>query len=466
MSKAENSLPDGLLLTYYGDDYTGSSAVMEVLTFAGLPTVMFLDVPTPERLAAFSGYRAVGVAGIARSQDPAWMEEHLPPIYRALAGLRAPVAHYKVCSTFDSAPHVGSIGKATDLAAPILGGAWHPLVVGAPALARYQMFGNLFAAVAGEGHRLDRHPVMARHPVTPMDEADVLRHLARQTQTPSGLVDFAAMKQGRADARLAAVLESGAEIVALDVLDEETLAEAGRLMWENRGDRLLAVGSQGVEYALVAHWRQSGLIPREAPAFQAPPVERIVAVSGSCSPITAGQIAYSEANGFTLLPLDATRAVDAAEWEREIGRAATEALRLLGEGRDPLIFTARGPDDPAVADLSRAIAAAGASSGAVNDRIGNGLGRILDTTLRESRLKRAVIAGGDTSGHASLALGIYALTALAPTAPGSPLCRAHSDDPAHEGLEIALKGGQVGAPDFFCVVKRGGATVHQGGTTR
>jgi uncharacterized protein YgbK (DUF1537 family) len=119
-----------------------------------------------------------------------------------------------------------------------------------------------------------------------------------------------------------------------------------------------------------------------------------------------------------------------------------------------------------VADLSRAIAAAGASSGAVNDRIGNGLGRILDTTLRESRLKRAVIAGGDTSGHASLALGIYALTALAPTAPGSPLCRAHSDDPAHEGLEIALKGGQVGAPDFFCVVKRGGATVHQGGTTR
>ena len=29
--------------------------------------------------------------------------------------------------------------------------------------------------------RLDRHPVMARHPVTPMDEADVGRHLARQT---------------------------------------------------------------------------------------------------------------------------------------------------------------------------------------------------------------------------------------------------------------------------------------------
>ncbi len=464
MNGSGQNLPDGLLLTYYGDDYTGSSAVMEVMTFAGLPTVMFLDVPTPAQLAAFRGYRAVGVAGISRSQSPAWMEEHLPTIFRELGKLGAPIAHYKVCSTFDSAPHVGSIGKAVELAEPILGGTWHPLVVGAPALSRFQAFGNLFAAIAGEGYRLDRHPVMARHPVTPMDEADVLRHLARQTSKTSGLVDFVAMKQGRADERLAFVRGNGAEIVALDVLDEETLAEAGRLVWEHRGDRLLAVGSQGIEYALVAHWRQRGLIPPDVPAFRAPAVERIFAVSGSCSPITAGQIAYAEANGFTALPLDATRAVDAAEWQREIGRATEQALRLLGEGRDPLVYTARGPDDPAVSDLNQAIAASGVPSSTVNDRIGNGLGRLLDATLRESRLTRAVIAGGDTSGHASLALGIFALTALAPIAPGSPLCRAHSDDPAHEGLEVTLKGGQVGTPDFFCAVKRGGAPSHNGGT--
>src|SRR5918997_4950422 len=142
MSGSGQSLPDGLLLTYYGDDYTGSSAVMEVMTFAGLPTVMFLDVPTPARLAAFQGYRAVGVAGISRSQSPAWMDEHLPPIFHALQGLGAPIAHYKICSTFDSAPHVGSIGKAIDLAAPILGGAWHPLVVATIDMGRFQAFGN------------------------------------------------------------------------------------------------------------------------------------------------------------------------------------------------------------------------------------------------------------------------------------------------------------------------------------
>src|SRR3954469_22568658 len=42
----------------------------------------------------------------------------------------APITHYEVCSTFDSAPHVGSIGRAIDIGTPILGGSWKPVVVG------------------------------------------------------------------------------------------------------------------------------------------------------------------------------------------------------------------------------------------------------------------------------------------------------------------------------------------------
>ncbi|MGO8249179.1 hypothetical protein ACC809_36725, partial [Rhizobium johnstonii] len=37
--------------------------------------------------------------------------------------------------------------------------------------------GNLFAAYQGRIFRIDRHPVMSRHPVTPMDEADLAVHL-------------------------------------------------------------------------------------------------------------------------------------------------------------------------------------------------------------------------------------------------------------------------------------------------
>ena len=106
------------------------------------------------------------------------------------------------------------------------------------------------------------------------------------------------MKRGEADASLDRERALGAEIVALDVVDDETLRETGRLVWEHRGERLLAVGSQGVEYALVAHWRAAGLLEQPKAAFRAPPAERIACVSGSCSPVTAGQIAFAEQNGF------------------------------------------------------------------------------------------------------------------------------------------------------------------------
>jgi 3-oxoisoapionate kinase len=448
------ALPDGPLVAFYGDDYTGSSAAMEVLTFAGLPTILFLEPPTPERLAASGQFRGIGIAGTARAKDPAWMERNLPPVFDMLASIGAPIAHYKVCSTFDSAPHIGSIGRAIDLAAPRLGGTWHPLLVGSPAMGRYQMFGHLFATVNGVGHRLDRHPTMSRHPVTPMDESDLGRHLARQTARSIGLIDFVTMANGRADQALARAQAAGTEIISLDVLDQASLIEAGRLIWEHRGERLFAAGSQGVEQALVAYWRSAGLIPDSKPDLRPAGVKRIACVSGSCSPLTAGQIAYAAKNGFDVERLDATRAVDAADWVKEIGRGVERGLAALSSGRDVLLITASGPDDPAIGALNAAIRASGATAAAVNDRIGAGLGQALDSILDTARLQRAVVAGGDTSGHALQAMGIYALTAIAPFAEGAPLCRASSDR-THARIEIALKGGQVGGVDLFCRARHG-----------
>ena len=450
-------LPYGPLVAFYGDDFTGSSASMEVLAFAGIETVLFLAPPTPERLAAFAGSRAIGVAGIARSQGPAWMDANLPAVFRLLGSLGAPVTHYKVCSTFDSAPHVGSIGRAVDLAVPILGGEWVPMVVGDPGMGRYQSFGHLFAMAGEAGYRIDRHPTMSRHPVTPMGESDLGRHLAAQTEKRIGLVDFVAMKRGDGGARLARELASGAEIVSLDVLDTETLSETGRLIWESGGERVFGIGSQGFEAALVAYWRAAGLLPTRPGTYRAGRVERIACVSGSVSPVTAGQIAFALERGFAGIRLDARRAVDAAEWEREVGRAAALAMSELGRGRDPLVYTASGPDDPAVEGLREATRSSGASVADVNDRIGSGLGAILDQVIAAGRLTRAVISGGDTSGHAASRLGIDALTAIAPLAPGSPLCRAHAAGSRLDGLEISLKGGQVGRPDFFQAAKHGAA---------
>lgn len=451
------ALPSGPLLAWYGDDFTGATAVMEVLSFAGLPAVLFLDIPRADQLAEFAGYRAVGIAGVARSKSPQWMDANLPACFSALASIGAPISHYKVCSTFDSSASVGSIGRAAELAAPLLGGRWHPLLVAAPEIARYQAFGNLFAAVDGTPYRLDRHPTMSRHPVTPMDEADVCRHLGRQTSIPTGLLNIVSLMSGSSDQALADIMDSGAEIIALDVIDEASLAEAGRLIWENRGERLFAVGSQGVEYALVAHWRTCGLIPERAPTARAAPVERLAVVSGSCSPVTAAQIERACQHGFEAIRIDVARAIDDAEWQGEQARASKAALAAIGAGLDPLIFTAAGPEDPAIARYRSAVESAGGSATEISDRVGRGLGSVLCTVVREAKLPRGVIAGGDTSGHAASSLGMVALTALAPIAAGAPLCRGRSSNPDLDGFEIALKGGQMGEPDYFSTVKQGGS---------
>jgi uncharacterized protein YgbK (DUF1537 family) len=455
---AARPISSGPLIAFYGDDFTGSSASMEATAFAGLETVLFLSPPTPERLRAFAGARVIGIAGVARAQNPQWMDENLPPIFDLLAATGAPIVHYKVCSTFDSAPHIGSIGCAIDIASRRFEG-WMPMIVADPGMGRYQASGNLFAAFGGAAYRLDRHPVMSRHPVTPMDEADLGLHLARQTRRPTGLIDFIAMKRGDADAHLAKALDAGARTVSIDVLDKETLIEAGRLVWERGGHAtpLFGIGSQGFEAALVAYWQEAGLISRPKSAFRAPPVERIACVSGSVSPVTAAQIAHARENSFATIALDAARAVDLAEWNKEVGRAADAALAQLSAGQDVLVYSAAGPDDPAVASLKSAIASAGISIESVNGRMGEGLGSILDQILLKADLRRVVISGGDTSGRAASMLGIDALTAIAPLAPGSPLCRAHAARSDRDGLEIALKGGQVGAPDFFVAAKLGGA---------
>jgi uncharacterized protein YgbK (DUF1537 family) len=464
-----SGLPAGILVAFYGDDFTGSSAVMEVMTFAGLPAVMFVGTPTSEQFERFRNYRAIGIAGVARAMPPSWMDTHLPDAFRALAALKAPVTHYKICSTLDSSPTVGSIGRAIDIGAPILGATpgaanWQPLVVAAPAIGRYQAFGNLFAA-SGEGvYRLDRHPVMQRHPVTPMDEADVRLHVGKQTSRAIGLIDFAAVKRGAGPEQFVGELKHGRSLLALDIVDDETLQWVGELMWSRRNHSLFAIGSQGVEYALVAHWRAKGWLPVAGAPNVASEQSQIVAVSGSVSPVTASQIDWAQANGFDLIAFAAEASLDNRRCEAEIDATVERAGAVLSSGRLPLVATARGPNDETVARFRAKLAASGCDPVDINARVGGALGEILRRLIGEGLVARAVVSGGDTSGFAMRALGAYALEAIAPIAPGAPLCRVFSTDPKVDGIEIALKGGQMGKADFFGSV-RAGRAASRGGTT-
>jgi 3-oxoisoapionate kinase len=421
------------LFCYYGDDFTGSTDALEALASNGVQTVLFLEPPSDELLARFSECRAVGIAGESRSRDPEWMSTYLPPIFTRLAELRAGICHYKVCSTFDSSPGVGSIGRALEIGQDVFQTPWVPVVVAAPHLGRYVVFGNLFAAGGGAIHRIDRHPTMRCHPVTPMEEADLRSHLSRQTSRKIELLDILALSSPEAEKRLEDLLGKGPSAVLFDGLDARSLRTSGHLLWNRRpAPHSFAVGSSGLIQALVHAWRERGEIPPIFSEERPRPVERLVVVSGSCSPVTEGQIRWADRNGFAGIRVDVPGC--------DTSVPLTSALTALGKGESVVLYTALGVRDYNVEQGG--------------EKLGRKLGTLLRDVLIRSGVRRAIVAGGDTSSHAVQQLEIEALTFAGLTTPGAPLCRCHARGNALDGLELVLKGGQMGPENFFELVRK------------
>lgn len=447
-----------LLLSYYGDDFTGSTDVMEALNINGVPTVLFLTAPTLQQVQAqFPQVRAVGIAGVSRSMTPHQMDAALPQIFHALEMLQARFMHYKICSTFDSSPTLGSIGHAIDLAIDTLQlkPALIPLVVGVPVLARYVVFANLFAAVSGETYRIDRHPTMSKHPATPMHEADLRIHLAHQTDRSIralSIHDLAQPSEAIMQQMRSYTQENDAQppIVLFDTLDQGHLRTIGQALVDYQvKEPCFVAGSSGVEYALVDAWQQYGFvqIPEHHPALT--PVERLIVMSGSASPVNQRQIAYLAAQGAIMQRLNTAHLIDPQTVEQARADAIHEALEHLMNGQSLVLYTALGSDDAAIAETLATMAHLNISREQTAALLGQQQGLILNALIAQTGIRRVCVAGGDTSGHTAHAMGITALEFVASVAPGAPLCRASASIPANHGIEIAFKGGQNGKEDYF-----------------
>ncbi|KRE32472.1 type III effector [Paenibacillus sp. Soil724D2] len=450
------------LLCFYGDDFTGSTDVLEALFQAGLKTILFLEPPSPEVLQEqFQDVDCFGVAGVGRSLSPEEMERELRPIFITMKMTGAVVVHYKICSTFDSSPDIGSIGKAMEIGRDVFGGRYVPLLVGVPYLRRYTLFGNHFAAAGERIHRLDRHPTMSQHPVTPMVEADIRKHLQRQTKMQTSLFDILALEgpYGEVYGKLEQLIENEQpDVVLFDVLDEPRLEKSGRLIWQeaNDGEGLFVVGSSGVEYALNACWKADGILPpAEQDVVMVESVDRLLVVSGSCSPVTEKQIQRALEAGFTGIRVPMNELIQPELAQEAQLRLQQEARSVLESGRSVVLYTASGPQDQTIALIRETLAAQGLKAEDSGRLLGKALGKLTRELVAETGVSRILIAGGDTSGYITRELGIYAIACKAALEPGGPLCRAHSKEPQFDGLELVLKGGQVGGENFFEKVRVG-----------
>lgn len=427
---------DGLKIAYYGDDFTGATDTLATAARAGLRSLLFLGLPTPAQLERAGPLDCLGIAGAARAMTPEEMQAELEPVGRLFARLGAPVLHYKTCSTFDSAPHVGSIGAALRILQPHAGNALVAIVGGQPNLRRYCVFGNLFAAAGNAISRIDRHPTMRQHPVTPMHESDLRLHLAQQGLPQVLGIDYTGYDQSddELDRQLSDVLQQRPDAVLFDIAQAAHLAPVGRLIWQQaQRQRLLAAGPSSVVQALAAHW---GCVLRQPETAIAPAQGPVLVLAGSLSPMTARQV--QAATSYEHLPLDAARLSQDTAYRDQMAR---RMAARLGEGVHVLACTSSGTSEDGTAP--------GTGKGADARALALACGELLAQVLKQAPLKRLGIAGGDTSSHAVQALDAWGLSYRAQLAPGVALCRLHSDSPSLDGLEIMLKGGQMGAETLF-----------------
>ncbi|MBF8184659.1 four-carbon acid sugar kinase family protein [Nonomuraea sp. K274] len=407
---------------FVADDFTGATDALWQFRRFGLSGSLVTDV-------AYLHDRddVIGVATTARaSSDPA---DVVLPVFEALAALEPLVIQYKICSTFDSSPESGSIGAViADLHRAGLAHGPVPVLAAQPELGRYTWFANHFVRAGDEVRRLDRHPPTRDHPVTPATEADLRVRLTEQGAGRTGWLPAVPSRE--------AYLARGEDAAFVaDALTDEHVRALGHLLLADAATRppLVCVGSGGLSYAL-ASADAASLPPDPVGGSLGRPLEAVggslgrpleavaplLVVSGSRSPVTGRQIDTAERAGWRVLDVGGGAS----------GSVFAEVEESLRSGCHTIVQSTRGPA------LDR-------------DGIGESLGRVASAAVRAGLVRRLVIAGGDTSGQVVAALGARSLDVIALPAAGGPVCVLSSDDPACDGLEVALKGGQVGAPDYF-----------------
>jgi uncharacterized protein YgbK (DUF1537 family) len=457
-------------LVFYGDDFTGTMSTAEVLAGNGVSTVVFTSVPSrPALQRRFPDIRALGIAGSTRTLPVERLREELVRVLGAIREYDPRVVLYKVCSTFDSSGEIGSIGKAIEIGREILSAEIVPILPAAPGFGRYTVFGHHFARLGEQGvYRLDRHPSVSHHPTTPMTEADLRLHLRDQTELPIGLVDVLDIGRGVRwiQRQVRRLLREGVFVVLFDCLtrrDLEQVCTAVLTMPEARRP-VYFVGSHEIPHGLVSAMGElapaSGnastkprSIERGSPRSQRKP---ILIVSGSCATVTGEQIQWAKDNGYVDIAVRTDRLLDPNQRKGETVRVVEQALSGLRQGKPTVVHAAIGPQDERIQMVRVAARQLSLPMERVNESIGGALGTIAGELVRRSGLKRLVVAGGDTSGMVQKSLGIEALRIRASFAVPAPLCLAYCGSREFSGLEIAFKGGQVGAIDYFQSVQEVG----------
>jgi len=415
-----------LKLGCIADDFTGATDLANNLVRSGMRVVQTIGVPTTPLAADVD---AVVVALKSRTVPKA---EAIAQSLAALKWLqaqgaegRSPQIYFKYCSTFDSTPD-GNIGPVTEALMEALDTDFTIATPAFPDNGRTVFKGYLFA-----GHVLLNESGMQNHPLTPMQDANLVRVMQAQTQRQVGLIDYKTVAQGESviRERISALRSEGVGVAIVDATSNADLLLLGPAL----KDMPLVTAGSGVAIGLPANF---GLKP-SLQASQLPAASGLKAVvSGSCSVATNAQVAHFKAAGRPALAIDPVSLMN-GQSDAVVRLVLAWAAPLLKDG-PVLVYSTAEPEAVKQVQAQLGVAEAGALVEHALAAVARG--------LVDLGVQQLVVAGGETSGACVQALDIAQLQIGPQIDPGVPWCHSTC---AAGGLHIALKSGNFGTEDFF-----------------
>lgn len=416
--------------TFFGaiaDDFTGATDLAGLLARSGVHVSLRIGVPqeppantAPLEIIALKSRTAPVGDAVAESLS-------------ALDWLRRAGAQryfWKYCSTFDSTP-LGNIGPVAEALMNEIGTRQTIYCPAFPENGRAIFMGNLFV-----GEQPLAESPMKDHPLTPMRDSNLLRLLKPQVSRPVGLINRHVVAKGAQALRdrLAQLQGEGVAHVVVDAVANDDLLVIAQACQ----DMTLLTGGSAVAMPLPEIWLKQGLVKPHARAAKS----RVAAgpaiiLSGSCSAMTNRQVAAYLATGqpgFRLNPLDLA----------ENGtKSARDWISSQAPGATPMVYATAAPEDVRASQQRLGVERAGIL---IEDALA-----ACAVKARDLGFRRFIVAGGETSGAVTKALGITRLDIGIEIAPGVPWCFAQT---ARHDVAITLKSGNFGDENFFTTALR------------
>ncbi|MFF3505480.1 3-oxo-tetronate kinase [Streptomyces sp. NPDC003247] len=403
------------------DDFTGGTDVAAAFRRAGLRTALVFGTPDATTvLPADCDAAVVALKSRSTPADEAVADSRAAQRWLWTKG--AAQIYFKYCSTFDSTPH-GNIGPVTDALLDDAGATVTLHCPASPPNGRTVYQGHLFV----HDQLLSDSP-LRHHPLNPMTDSALIRLLSAQTPHRVALIDWTTVRRGVDAVRdaLTAHQQAGVRHVIADALTDDDLAVLGAAALELPVIAGAAGLAEGIGHAYPAQG--------PAPAEPLPREGRAAVLAGSCSARTLEQIAHFYAAGLPSLHLDVLAAA--------AGRDVTGEALTWYDAQDPdrpvLIYASASPEELAAVQAQLGVAEAAAQ---VEELLGGLAARLTDRGVR-----RLLVAGGETSGAVTTALGVRAVLVGDEADPGVPWTHAGT---RHGDLALMLKSGNFGAPDLF-----------------